>query len=293
MSLLPPDEFRHGPFTVAQARASGIKWEQLQTKRWRRMSRGQYSWTGLTHGVELMLRAVARRLPERAAFSGNTGAWMHGADFSPCQPIEVTVPRDLPVRARAGVKLRRASLAEGDVVMRHGFRVTTRLRTACDLGSQPDLVEATVALDMFLHAGIVDLRALTHYVDNNAGTKGIKRLRRAVAVAESRSESPMETRLRLALLKGRLPRPCVQVDLCDASGRFLGRVDLYYPDVRLVIEFDGQDHKERLAADLKRQNALLNAGYRVLRFTASDFRAPDAIAAQVSQARAALTRNLG
>jgi very-short-patch-repair endonuclease len=164
------------------------------------------------------------------------------------------------------------------------------LRTACDLGSRADLVEATVALDMALHAGIVDLQALAHHVEASAGAKGIRRLRRAVSQAEPRAESPMETRLRLELVKARLPRPEVQVDLHDDSGRFLARADLYYRDVRLVIEYDGQNHKDRLLADLKRQNALVNAGYRLLRFTSSDLATRGAIAARVRHARAGLLR---
>src|SRR5690348_3185339 len=275
-----PGELKADPFTVAEAREAGLRWESLQTRSWRRMSRGQYSWTGLDHDVELTLRAVDKRLPERAAFSGRTAAWIHGLDVSPCDPIEVTVARDLPVRSRSGVRLRRACLPESDLTVHRGFRVTTALRTACDLGSCADLVEGTVALDMALHTGIVDMSALNRYVDGNAGTKGIKRLRRAVGLAEPRSESPMETRLRVALIKARLPAPEAQVDLCDDSGRFLARVDLYYRDVRLVIEFDGQNHKERLVPDLRRQNALVNAGYQILRFTAADIRTRGAVALQ-------------
>lgn len=96
----------------------------------------------------------------------------------------------------------------------------------------------------------------------------------------------METRLRMVLVLGRLPPPCVQVNLDDASGVFIGRVDLYYPDRRLAIEYDGENHRERLVSDLRRQNALLNAGYRLLRFTATDLRTPASVVAQVRHARA-------
>jgi len=56
----------------------------------------------------------------------------------------------------------------------------------------------------------------------------------------------METRLRWLLINARLPRPEVQTNLHDDEGRFLGRADLYYPSARLVIEFDGGNHRERL-----------------------------------------------
>ena len=100
----------------------------------------------------------------------------------------------------------------------------------------------------------------------------------------------METRVRIELIKARLTHPCVQVDLHDTSGDFLGRADLYYPDRKLIIEYDGEGHKDRLVPDLRRQNALINAGYHLLRFTAADVRVPGSIAEQVRQARARIRR---
>jgi len=90
------------------------------------------------------------------------------------------------------------------------------------------------------------------------------------------AESPMETRLRWLLIEAGLPRPEVQAKLS------FGRADLYYPAARLVIEYDGVNHRDRLVEDNRRQNLLINAGYRVLRFTAAD--RPQAITAQVRQA---------
>jgi very-short-patch-repair endonuclease len=254
------------------------------------MARGQYAWSGLPDGIELKLRAAEQRLPSEYAFSGRTAAWILGLDMAPCEPIEATVARDVKARARVGVKLRRASLPEEDVTTEGGFRVTTGLRTARDLGSRADLVESVVAIDMALHAGLVDPSTLASWVNCNPGAKGVKRLRRALELANPLAESPMETKLRLELVTVGLPTPCVQVELHDAHGHFLGRVDMYYPDARLVIEYDGQNHKERLVEDLRRQNALVNAGYHVLRFTAPDLRFRGVVASQVRRARNLLLR---
>jgi len=59
-----------------------------------------------------------------------------------------------------------------------------------DLGSGREPVESVVAVDMALRAGIVRLEELTEYVARHPGEKGIKRLRRAIALADPRSESP-------------------------------------------------------------------------------------------------------
>jgi hypothetical protein len=95
----------------------------------------------------------------------------------------------------------------------------------------------------------------------------------------------METRLRWLLLQAGLAQPEVQSDLRDLEGRFLGRADLYYPGSRLVIEYDGGNHRERLVEDNRRQNLIITAGFRMLRFTAADVMSqPDVVVARVSSA---------
>jgi very-short-patch-repair endonuclease len=115
-------------------------------------------------------------------------------------------------------------------------------------------------------------------------------LTRLDALAEP-AELPMETRLRWLLTEARLPKPQVKTDLTDGRGHFLGRADLYYPNARLVIEYDGANHRERLVEDNRRQNTLSGAGYKLLRFTAADiYNRPQTVVAQVSAAVAAFAR---
>jgi len=96
------------------------------------------------------------------------------------------------------------------------------------------------------------------------------------------ADSPMETRLRFLLLKAGLPRPEVQAKLHNAAGRLLGLADIYYPQARLVIEYDGAGHRDRMTEDLRRQNAIISAGYQLLRFTGPDLNhRPESVVAQV------------
>src|SRR3979490_2767370 len=101
----------------------------------------------------LQLAAIARRLPN-AVFSGRTAGWLHGLDLPPVDPVEVII-QDVRVSSRAGVRLRRATLANGEVVRLGGLTVTSRLRTAVDVGSRRPLLDAVIALDMALHQRIV------------------------------------------------------------------------------------------------------------------------------------------
>ncbi len=236
------------------------------------------------------LHAARFRLPLVAAFSGRTAAWLHGLDLAPCDPVEVTVPARSGVSSRAGVSLRRADLDETDVVLRQGLRATSILRTLSDLAQFLSLVETTVVADMALCARRLSMADLAELADGRAGSKGVARLRRVAELAEPLSESPMETRLRLLLVLAGLPRPQAQVRLQDARGRFLGRPDLFYPAHGLGLEYDGGTHRDSLVEDDRRQNRLLNAGFRLLRFTAADIlQTPSTVVAQVRTALCAET----
>ena len=229
-----------------------------------------------------MLTGVARRLPPGAAFSGLTAAWLHGLDVAPCDPIEVTIPEPAGSGRRAGAAVCRAALSSDEIVLRRRLPTTSALRTSVDLGGRSPLMEGVVGADLFLHAGLVSMEELRNYVADHPGTKGIARLRRVLDLAEPEAESAMETRLRMLLVIAKLPRPEVQVSINDDRGHFLGRPDLLYRRQRLAIEYDGGTHRDRMVEDNRRQNGLVGAGYRLLRFTAADvYGAPETVVMQV------------
>lgn len=237
-----------------------------------------------------MLTAVARRLPAGSAFSGRTAAWLHGLDVAPCDPIEVTIPEPIGSSRRAGASVRRATLASDEIVVRRDLPTTSALRTVVDLGGRDSLTEGVVAADLFLRARLVTMADLRSYVVEHPRTRGIARLRRVVDLAEPKSESAMETRLRMLLVLAGLPRAEVQASIRDDEGRFLGRPDLLYRVQRLAIEYDGGNHRDRLVEDNRRQNGLIGAGFRLLRFTAADvYGTPDATVMQVRHTLAAVT----
>ncbi|HEX9097564.1 MAG TPA: DUF559 domain-containing protein [Candidatus Dormibacteraeota bacterium] len=232
-----------------------------------------------------MLAAVAKRLPAGAAFSGRTAAWLHGLDLAPCDPIEVTIPEPMGSGRRAGACVRRNSLTIEEIVRRRGLPTTSALRTVVDLGGRDPLTEGVVAADLFLRAGLVTIAELWTHIAEHPGAKGIARLRRVVELAEPKSESAMESRLRMLLVLAGLPRPEVQVSVHDEQGGFLGRPDLLYRVHGLAIEYDGGNHRDRLVDDNRRQNGLINAGLRLLRFTSADvYGNPDLVAMQVRHA---------
>ena len=232
------------------------------------------------------LIAAKLRLPDAAVFTGRTAAWLHGLDIPPCSPIEAAVPSTSSTSRLVGVVVRRCSISATERSIRRGLPVTSAVRTIADLACRLPLIDAVALLDAALHGRLVHRRALCDWATSHCGYRGVRRLKRALGLADPAAESVMETRLRLLLVLAGLPHPRSQVSLRDDLGLFLARPDLYYPDARLAIEYDGATHRESLAADNRRQNRMFDAGYRLLRFTAGDVL--DTPAAVVSMVRRAL-----
>jgi len=273
-----PRELVRAPFSLREARAAGLSASSLKGKQWRRIGASLYCWSGLEADLWSLAAAWRRVLPAEAVFVGRTAAVLHRLVDQAVGAVEVAVSARTQLRWREGLSIWRCDLAAVEVTRVRGLRVTTISRTLLDLCVRRTAVEALIALDAATRRGVrVD-------ADRYKGLPGAARLRRLVQVARP-AESPMETRLRWLLLAAGLPDPAVQADLHDAKGRFVGRADLYYPRARLVVEFDGGNHRERLVSDDRRQNLLMGADFRVLRFTAADvYNRPELVVTQVRDA---------
>lgn len=281
-----PHALKAGPFSLEEAREAGLTLSALRGKAWRRVGFELYRWAGQREDPLQMLAAWRRLLPFEIVFAGPTAAWLFGLDVEPTNPVEIVAPPRSGLRSRAGLIAGRYEIPPSEIVSIRGFRCTALPRTLLALCLRRPAVEALIAIDMALRLGLVDSAALAQYAEAANGRRGAARLR-ALALLAAPAESPMETRLRWMLIQGRLPCPEVQTNLRDGAARFVGRADLYYPAKRLVLEYDGGNHRERLVEDDRRQNLLINAGFRLLRFTAADIHGrPDVVIAQV---RAALT----
>lgn len=97
-------------------------------------------------------------------------------------------------------------------------------------------------------------------------------VREALPLARFHVESPKETETRLLVCQAGLVEPVVQYNVRD-QGRFVARVDLAYPDLKIAVEYEGDGHrtkKEQWRADIRRQRELENLGWIVIRLTQAD-----------------------
>jgi very-short-patch-repair endonuclease len=236
---------------------------------------------------DLWLRSLAayRYVEGRGVLSGHSAATLLGADCAADNaPAEVTVPGG-GQREHPGLLVHRGALAPAEVRPCRGVVVTSGQRTAYDIGRRPGLVDAVVALDALANACRFDPADVLALAQRHP--RGCRDLRRAVALADRRAGSPMETRLRLILVLGGLPTPEVQFPVLDDVRRRAVWLDLAYPAQRIGIEYEGADHTrpERVLLDAGRYTRLVDAGWRIYRFTKYQVYAePDEIVATITRA---------
>lgn len=175
------------------------------------------------------------------------------------------------------VTYRFSVLGPEDIELRHGVRLTLRLRTALDIARLHGFVEGLVACDWLLAQGFTQDQ-LTREIRRIGRRKGIAIARSCVKEASAWSESPYESVARALLIEAKVPEVKLQVPI---DGK---RVDFLIADV-VVVEIDGDVKYDGttfnvpteavLIAERKREKALTNLGFAVLRYSPADLhRAP-------------------
>jgi len=276
-----PRELSFDPFSGSRAIAAGlITRRMLNGPAWRRLLPDVYVHVDPYHPEDhrMWCMAAAVRLPPGAAIHGLSAAYLWGAALLPLPsggkaavPVHVALPKTARPDPHPRISYAYRVLAPEDVTSLGGIPVTTEVRTAFDLGRSLPRADALGVLDALLHRRLLTRERLAAYAYTRPGLRGVKQLRELLTLAEPLSASPMESRLRLLLHDAGLPKPTPQHEI-RIQRRFIARVDLAYPQWRIAIEYEGDHHRERATfrKDVHRFNALREAGWLALRFTADD-----------------------
>jgi very-short-patch-repair endonuclease len=205
------------------------------------------------------------------------------------QTIHVTTGRALR-RAASGVTVHRTALTADCITTFDGLPLTNRITTTIDLLRSESGVRARDLLDYSVRLGTIDADTLLDAVRREPGRAGNTALRKLVAGiepgADAESERILHRLLRRAGITGWVPQYRVRL----ASG--FAFIDIAFPDQRLAIEVDGRrphgKDAEQFESDRTRQNELIAAGWRVLRFTWRNLRDdPDGVLRKIVQLLAA------
>ncbi|KQO99372.1 hypothetical protein ASF30_05340 [Leifsonia sp. Leaf264] len=178
-----------------------------------------------------------------------------------------------------------------DVISINDVPMTTASRTWCDLAtlttSTDELIMAGDRL-LYWKEPLADRAGLSAAIVGHGHRRGARLLSAAFPELVDRSESPRKTLIRLAIIADGLPRPHLNFDLRDASGRLIARGDLAYPEYRMLLDYEGEQHRldrSQWNRDLTRFNDIQDVDWYSMRI-GSEHPLPEVVA----RIRAALLR---
>jgi hypothetical protein len=135
--------------------------------------------------------------------------------------------------------------------------------------------------------GIIGHRSTRQHTNVAAagGVPGIKRARDALLEIRPGTDSPMESRMRLTIVRAGLPEPVIRHTVYF-EGFFVGTPDLAYVRERVALDFDGKLHRtdERVYVDDVERRALFeDADWRYLTITKNHLRVPRSFLARLER----------
>lgn len=202
------------------------------------------------------------------------GCWV----LNPRLPVHVTAPPPPSGgRDRTGDVMRHhLPLTFDEIRLHRDLLVTSIERTAVDCARTLPFLEALTVVDSALRMG-ADREVIRHRIASLGGARGVAAARRVVAFATASVHSPGETVVRGIALAGGLPRPETLHRVDTEIGTL--ELEVAWPERGVAVEFDGavklaglrgEALTRQVAANLRREAALVRAGWVVLHLTWSD-----------------------
>ncbi|MGV0794644.1 hypothetical protein [Mycolicibacterium sp. XJ1819] len=215
--------------------------------------------------------------------AGAAASALHGASWvEPDIPIEVISSR---LRRQDGLIVRTEMLASDEITWASKLPVTTRERTAFDLGRYLPREEAVARLDALMRVREFAIEDVLLLANRHSGARGLKSLRRVLPLVDGGADSPRETWLRLLYIDAGLPAPTTQIPVVDAKGRLIRMLDMGWEDYLVGSEYDGSRHqteRRRYVKDARVMRTLRAMGWIVDQVIKED--RPDDIVARAREA---------
>ena len=250
-------------------------WVAVPTATWRQWVRHKQQFAKVvaagwsTHRAVLISKSAARLW----------GMWVISREG---EEVELAVPSgSIPPRRLTpkGYRYRRVKSLQESTVSIAGVRATNPARTCLEIARLHGFPDGLVATDSALGQHDVTTYDLREELAKMQRTRGQAAMRKVIEHAYGGSESPYESYLR-ALIIERFPQVKIEPQK-PLLGKY--RADLCL-DGWLVVEVDGDAKYDGtydeapahvVKQQIKRQRALENRGYVVLRFGPSEMKAPD------------------
>jgi len=266
---LPP-ALSTAPFGVQDARELGVPPGRLRARDllapFRSVRTHVLDWSD----ISAVCSAYAVNLAPEQLFSHVTAARLLGVPLpwrlESREAIDVWAPEIQP--RGAGVIGHRSAPVPSFIV--NGLPVVAPARVWIQLGPLLGQTSLVAAGDYLVQRKqpLASLTDLAQAVDAAVGVRGVRSLRVALGLVRAGTDSPMETRLRLLLVRAGLPEPVIHHPIFDWTGGYVGAPDLAYVSERIALEYEGDGHRTDpavFADDIERRERMQEAGWYVIR----------------------------
>lgn len=258
-------------FLGGEALAAG-RVTRHELRRWyRTIYRGVYVPAGAE--VSLRDRAVAAWLASgrRGVVAGVAASALHHASWvDPAEPIELV---GVKCRPQPGLIPRLERVADDEVTHASGLPVTTRVRTAFDLGRHLDRPEALARLDALMWTQRFSIGEVGALAGRHPGVRGLRQLRDLLPLVDGGAASPRESRARLWLIDAGMPVPRTQIPVFDRGTRPVAFLDMGWEQFKVAVEYDGDHHRKdrhQYVKDIVRIRMLEEMGWIIIRVIAEE-----------------------
>jgi hypothetical protein len=259
------------PFTNFEARRFGVTPAELRTMVrtgvLRRVHTGVYVDSAVPDSQLVRTQALAKILPSSAVVTDESAGWVHMVDLDPPSARWVAPPITV-FRTGGGTRVRKSGTAGGqrglldrDVEVINGVRVTSPLRTACDLGRLRSRDRAFAAMNALVHSGKVESDHLLNEVERFRRMRGVVQLRELAPMVDGRADSPAESIVRLRCWDHGIPPLTPQLKVVRRRSGEVAYLDLADERLRFAVEFDGREWHEgpdAMARDRHRRGWLVD-----------------------------------
>ena len=269
-----------GLFTRPQALEAGWTLSALEhgvrTGRLDRPRPGVFAAAGPSLATHEAWRRSHLRVGAAAALTVRDSALSHAAGLIAMGLPTMTIPErpclTLPSGSTGrieGVHVHRAALPATQAGAIGLVRSVSPARAVVDTAREHGPPDGVVSADAALRRGLATPRELACVLETCGNWPGGCDARRAVALADPLSESPLESLSRLRITELGLPTPRLQVEIIDPAGREIARSDFYWDEWGLVGEADGRGKyagPDVLYAEKRREDRLRDLGLLVVRW---------------------------
>lgn len=202
--------------------------------------------------------------------AGQSAAAIHRAKW-----VDARRPAEVLWRNRrspVGIQVWSDEVADDEIELLDGIRVTTPARTALDIACRYPLGKAVAAIDALARATHLKLADVDLLAERHKGRRGIRNARKVLDLVDPGAESPRETWLRLLVIRHGFPPPRTQITLHNEYGACVAVLDMGWEEIKLALDYDGEHHRDpiRFNKDIRRHDEVTELGWTDIRVTSLD-----------------------